>query len=263
MTSQSGVAKAIEVEGLSFYFGPRAVLADVSFAVAKGEFVALAGPNGAGKSTLLRLLLGLLRPGEGRIELLGRGPGAVAPAVSGPSGVGYVRQRPSVPDDLPATAAEVVATGLLGRGGQTRRWWEAPGRGGSRAVMSALEAVGLPDVADRPVTTLSGGQQQRVFIAKALVAGPELLILDEPVAGIDADSQAQFRDTLVGLVSDRSRTVFLVSHDLAAVAEDLDRVLVLKRGRITFDGPGSALAATGVSLGVHANDLPLWLESGA
>jgi zinc transport system ATP-binding protein len=106
---------------------------------------------------------------------------------------------------------------------------------------------------------LSGGQQQRVLIAKALVGDPDLLVLDEPVAGVDAESQRLFRDSLVHLVDQHRATVLLVSHELGAVASDLDRVIVLKR-RVLFDGPPADLSATGVSLGVHRDDLPLWLE---
>jgi zinc transport system ATP-binding protein len=110
------------------------------------------------------------------------------------------------------------------------------------------------------VRELSGGQQQRVLIAKALVSEPDVLILDEPVAGVDAESQSRFRDVLVHLVASHGAAVLLVSHELGAVAGDLDRVLVLRHGRIVFAGAPSELTATGVSLGVHDHDLPLWLE---
>ena len=106
---------------------------------------------------------------------------------------------------------------------------------------------------------LSGGQQQRVLIAKALVGDPELLVLDEPIAGVDAESQRLFRDSLVHLAAEHGASVLLVSHELGAVAEDLDRVIVLKR-TVLFDGKPQDLAARGVSLGIHAEDLPLWLE---
>jgi zinc transport system ATP-binding protein len=109
------------------------------------------------------------------------------------------------------------------------------------------------------VQTLSGGQQQRALIARALAGEPELLVLDEPIAGVDAESQRLFRDSLVHLVTEHDAAILLVSHELGAVADDLDRVVVMKR-RILFDGPPSELAGRGVSLGVHTDDLPLWLE---
>jgi zinc transport system ATP-binding protein len=109
------------------------------------------------------------------------------------------------------------------------------------------------------VNQLSGGQQQRAFIARAFASEPDLLVLDEPIAGIDAESQRRFRDALVHLVEQHGAAVLLVSHELSAVAPDLDRVVVLKR-RVLFDGPPSRLTEEGVSLGVHREDLPLWLE---
>jgi zinc transport system ATP-binding protein len=157
--------------------------------------------------------------------------------------------------DLPATVEEVVAAGRLARTG----WWRRLNAADREQVAHAMESVQLLDLRDRPVSELSGGQQQRAFIAKAFASGPELLILDEPVAGVDADSQLRFRDSLTHLVREHGAAVLLVSHELGAVADDLDHLIVLKR-RIVFDGPPAELAATGVSLGVRADTLPLWLE---
>ena len=123
-----------------------------------------------------------------------------------------------------------------------------------------MESVALLDLRAKRVSELSGGQQQRAFIAKALAGQPDLLVLDEPVAGIDTESQHRFRDSLTHLVEEHRSAVLLVSHELGAVAEDLDRVVVLRHGAVYFDGPPAELAATGVSLGVHREDLPLWLE---
>lgn len=228
------------------------MLAGVDLAVDPGEFVALVGPNGSGKSTLLRLLLGLTEPQAGTVELLGERPSALRERWR----LGYVPQRPGITADLPATVDEVVASGCL-----TRRGWR---RGLTKQdrddVTHALESVDLLERRKDRFTELSGGQQQRVLIAKALVCQPELLILDEPVAGVDAESQRRFRNALVHLVEEHAAAVLLVSHELGAVAADLDRVLVLQRGRIRFDGPPAELTAAGVSLGVHADDLPVWLE---
>ena len=245
-------APVLDVSDLSFAYGPDQILRGVSFSVADGEFVALAGPNGAGKSTLLRLLLGLLPPAGGTISLLGAPPGRLPE----PWRVGYVPQRTVVPDGLPATVTEVVAAGRLARRGWRRRL-DAEDRA---AIEHAMESVAVADLAARRLHELSGGQQQRVLIARALVTDPRLLILDEPVAGVDAESQARFRDALVHLGAEHGAAVLLVSHEFGAVADDLDRVLVLKRGTIAFDGPPAELVASGVSLGVHAYDLPAWLE---
>jgi ABC-type Mn2+/Zn2+ transport system ATPase subunit len=150
---------------------------------------------------------------------------------------------------------EVVASGRLAKQG----WWRPPRAADRAAVDHALESVALTDLRHRRLGELSGGQQQRVLIAKALAADPELLVLDEPIAGVDVEAQAQFRDSLVHLVHEHAAAVLLVSHELGAVADDLDHVIVLKRS-VLFDGTPSELAATGVSLGIHHDDLPLWLE---
>ncbi len=224
----------------------------MTFAVGPGEFTALVGPNGSGKTTLLRLLLGLDNPHRGEVRLLGTPPRQLGDRWR----VGYVPQRVTLPDHLPAMVAEVVAAGRLARHG----WWRRPSPSDRTAVEHAIESVALGDVRHKRIHELSGGQQQRVLIAKALVSEPEVLILDEPVAGVDADSQRRFRDALFHLVDEHAAAVLLVSHELGAVAEDLDRVLVLRHGRITFAGRPADLTATGVSLGIHDHDLPLWLE---
>jgi len=241
----------VVAEDVSFAYDGQPVLDHVSFEVGRGEFVALVGPNGSGKSTLIRILLGLLEPDDGRAELLGSDPAHVEDRWR----IGYVPQRPFLARDLPATVEEVVAAGRLARG----RWWRVPGKRDRDAVQHALDYVGLGELSDRRVRELSGGQQQRVLIAKALASEPELLILDEPIAGVDAESQRLFRDALTHAVTEHEATVVLVSHELGAVADDLDRVIVLKK-RVLFDGPPRALAEEGVSLGVHPEDLPFWLE---
>jgi len=237
---------------LSFTYGNGLVLTDVSFEVHAGEFVALVGPNGSGKSTLLRVLLGTLQATEGEAELLGQHPAQAQQRWR----VGYVPQRARMQPDLPATVREVVGAGRLPR----RGWWRRGGARDRTAVNEAIASVGLTDMAARRVRELSGGQQQRVLIAKALAGEPDVLILDEPVAGVDAESQRQFREVLVRAVRDHGAAVLLVSHELSAVADELDRVIVLK-GRVMFDGTPAELRERGVSLGVHPDDLPFWLEA--
>ena len=219
--------------------------------VRAGEFVALVGPNGSGKSTLLRMLVGLATPQTGSVKLFGCPPRELTQRWR----LGYVSQRPSLAEGLTATVAEVVSSGLVARRGFFRRF----GPGDRAEVDHALESVALTQERSSPIGSLSGGQQQRAFIARALVTRPELLVLDEPVAGVDAASQHHFAESLTHMVVDHGAAVLLVSHELGAVADALDRVIVLKR-TIRFDGPAQDLTASGVSLGVHRDDLPLWLE---
>jgi zinc transport system ATP-binding protein len=241
----------LRAEGVSFAYGRNRVIEDVDVSVHAGEFVALVGPNGSGKSTLLKVLLGSLEPSGGSVRLFGQTPARVTDR----GRIGYVPQRPVLDSEVPATVEEIVAAGRLAR----RGWWRPLRAGDREEVHHALESVGLDDLADRPLNELSGGQQQRAFIARAFASQPDLLLLDEPIAGIDAESQRRFRDSITHLIAEHGAGVLLVSHELSAVAPELDRVVVLKK-RVLFDGPPNELAASGVSLGVHREDLPLWLE---
>jgi zinc transport system ATP-binding protein len=244
-------APLLEARGVRFAYGRTQVLEDVSVAVGPGEFVALVGPNGSGKSTLLKVLLGVLQADAGRVRVFGEDPAELSDRWR----LGFVPQRPSLASEVPATVEEIVAAGRLSRNG----WWRPQSDQDRAAVRHALESVGLAELARLPINTLSGGQQQRAFIARAFASDPVLLILDEPIAGVDAGSQRRFRDALIHLMREHGSGVLLVSHELSAVAQDVDRVVVLKR-RVLFDGPPAELTAGGVSLGIHREDLPLWLE---
>ena len=210
------------------YAGGRPVLEDVDLVVERGEFVAVAGPNGGGKTTLLRLLLGLERPSRGRVLLFGE----PAHSSSQREKLGYLAQRAQLAMDAPATVAEVVAAGRIRAAGLL-----GPLRRHDRdRVDEAIARVGLAEQAGMPLGRLSGGQQQRAFIAKALAAEPELLVLDEPTAGVDAESQEALAALLDRLHRDLDVTVIYVSHEFGAVERYVDR-LVLVRGGIVFDGP--------------------------
>ncbi len=241
----------VQAEHVSFSYGSTPVLQDVTLRVDRGEFVALVGPNGSGKSTLLKVLLGVLRPTSGRVTIFGRPPEGFDERWR----LGYVPQRPELTSEIPATVDEVVTAGRLSR----RGWWRRMTAADRQTIGHAVDSVALAGLRSHPVNELSGGQQQRTFIARAFASEPDLLVLDEPIAGIDRESQSRFRESLTHLVAEHGAGVLLVSHELSAVARDLDRVIVLKQ-RVLFDGPPSELMATGVSLGVHREDLPLWLE---
>ena len=244
----------MHVENLTLAYGAdEPVVAGLSLEVPAGRMTAVVGPNGSGKSTLLRGMSRLLKPSSGRVLLDGKDIHEL-PARELARQLGVLPQGPVTPEGI--TAAELVSRGRHPHRGLFARLTPED----EPAIEDALDAVELAELRDRPVDQLSGGQQQRVLIARALASEPELLVLDEPVAGVDTASQGRFRDALVHLVREHGAAVFLVSHELGAVADDLDRVLVLRGGRLAFDGAPADLAATGVSLGVHASDLPLWLE---
>jgi zinc transport system ATP-binding protein len=251
-SEQGGTTPALlEAAHVSFSYGEERVLDDVSLELRSGEFVALVGPNGSGKSTLLKILLGALSPDAGIARIFGK----AAPRFGQRWRLGYVPQRPALASEVPATVEEIVTSGRLSR----RGWWKPLQASDRDAVHHAISSVGLGELASRPVNTLSGGQQQRAFIARAFASEPSLLVLDEPIAGVDAESQRRFSDSLTHLINDHQAGVLLVSHELSAVADEVDRVIVLKR-KVLFDGPPAELMREGVSLGVHRDDLPLWLE---
>jgi zinc transport system ATP-binding protein len=224
---------ALELEGVSFaYRLGQPVLTDVSLALEEGEFVAIAGPNGGGKTTLVRLALGLARPDSGAVRLFDE----PAHRFSRRAALGYVAQRAQVGGHGPVTVREVVAAGRLAQGGLL-----GPLRARDGAIVdTAIDDVGLTDYAATPLSELSGGQQQRAFIAKAFAGEPSLLVLDEPTAGVDAESQESLARLLDRLHRDRNVTTLYVSHEFGAVEGIVDR-LVLVRGGIVFDGPPGSL----------------------
>jgi zinc transport system ATP-binding protein len=224
---------ACRLENVSFAYRQGAlILRDVDLRVDEGEFVAIAGPNGGGKTTLVRLLLGLERPLAGRAFLFGE----PAHEFSRRRALGYLAQRSSLVTDAPATVREVVAAGLL-----AERSLFGPLRRRDRLVVEqAIARVGLSKRAATPLHHLSGGQQQRAFIAKALAADPALLVLDEPTAGVDAESQEALAALLARLHRESGATILYVSHEFGAVERYVERLLLV-RGTIVFDGPPGEL----------------------
>jgi zinc transport system ATP-binding protein len=209
-------------------YDDRPVLRNVSLRVSAAEAVAVLGANGSGKSTLIRAVLGLVPLQSGAIRLFDTPLGSFRQWQR----IGYVPQRMGAGSGVPATVAEVVGSGRLARRGLLR----PPGAADRAAVAEALQAVGLADRARDPVATLSGGQQQRTLIARALAGRPELLVLDEPTAGVDADSQAAFADALHRFLLDGG-TVVLVAHELGPLRPLIGRAVVVHHGTIAHDGP--------------------------
>ncbi len=218
----------ITVTGAAIGYEGRAVLRDISLTVTTGEVVAVLGANGSGKSTLTRAVLGLVPLSSGSVKLFDQ----PARRFRQWHRIGYVPQRLGAGGGVPATVREVVAAGRLARRGILR----PPGRADRRAVEAALAAVGLADRTGDPVSTLSGGQQQRVLIARALAGEPELLILDEPTAGVDAASQEAFAGALQKFVAGGG-TVLLVAHELGPLRPLISRAVVVHAGGIVHDGP--------------------------
>lgn len=214
--TEPGCGPAIAVQDVCFSYGDAEVLHNVSFEVPRGAMVAVIGPNGGGKSTLLHLLLGALRPKYGAIEVLG------APPAAARRRVGFVPQQIRFDPGFPITVLEAV---MLGRAA-------AHVLGGFRReerdrAAQAVETVGLSALAGRRFADLSGGQRQRVLIAQALCADPELLLLDEPTANVDVDTERDLYELFTRL--NQTRTLVIVSHNLRVVIAHASHVLCVNR----------------------------------
>jgi manganese/zinc/iron transport system ATP- binding protein len=222
---------ALELRRLTVAYGVRPAVWDVSAAFPRGAISAIVGPNGSGKSTLLKAALGLVPAESGQVMLLG------APLREARRRVAYVPQREDVDWDFPVTVREVVEMGRYPARGWVRRL-----RGEDRdAVGAALERVGMTALANRQIGRLSGGQRQRAFIGRALAQDPELLLLDEPFAGIDARTEEAILEVLAG-VCDTGGSVVLVHHDLTTVRRVADHVLLLNVRTVAQGTPDEALA---------------------
>ncbi|MCX2179743.1 metal ABC transporter ATP-binding protein [Streptomyces sp. SKN60] len=217
----------ISVRGATAALGARPVLRGVDLTVHRGEVVALLGANGSGKSTAVRSVIGQVPLTGGTIELFGTEQKRFRDWAR----VGYVPQRTTAAAGVPATVREVVASGRL-----ARRRFGLPTRADKAAVLRAMELVGLADRAADSVSALSGGQHQRVLIARALASEPELLIMDEPMAGVDLASQEILAATLREQVAGGT-SVLLVLHELGPLEPLIDRAVVLRDGCVVHDGP--------------------------
>lgn len=208
---------AISLEGLTAGYDGVPVIEDVDLAVEERDYVGVLGPNGGGKSTLLKAILGLVTPMRGRVRIFGHGP------EEGPREVGYVPQHSAFDADYPISAWDVV---LMGR--RPRRGWLPGWSAADRdAARDALEAVQMLDHRGAQIGELSGGQQQRVYIARALVARPRILLLDEPTASVDSAITGTIYDLLAEL--NREIAIVLVTHDIGVISSHVGKVACLNR----------------------------------
>lgn len=225
-----GVEPAVRVSGMSAGYDGHAALEEVDFSVEKGSLVGLVGPNGSGKSTLLKVILGLHRPWRGDVRIFGRDVNGARHLI------GYAPQSELVDWQFPVTVFDVVMMGRYGLLGPLRR----PGGRDRSAVHRALDRVHLTHLATRQIGELSGGQQRRMLIARALAQEPEVLLLDEPMAGLDATSQHE----LLGLfeeLRDVGRTLLVSTHDLTCVAGCFNLAMLLNRRLVAFGPPDEVL----------------------
>ncbi|HSO11629.1 MAG TPA: metal ABC transporter ATP-binding protein [Anaerolineales bacterium] len=219
----------LDVANITVRYNGRVALENVTFHLHEGERIAVVGPNGAGKSTLFKVVAGVLQPNSGEVNIYGSRP-------RGHVCIGYIPQRSQVDWNFPVTVADVVMMGRSAKLGPLnwphKRDWEH--------VHHALETVDLSNLATRQIGQLSGGQQQRMFIARALAQEAELMLMDEPLTGLDTPSQDGILDLLDRLKKEKV-TVMVATHDLDQAATHFDRIMLLNHQLVAFGQPGEVL----------------------
>ena len=210
------------------------VLKNVNLEIEEGEFLGLIGPNGSGKTTLIKVILGLVTPDRGKVDVLGRPTRNLG---SDRRLIGYVPQKSHAQQDFPISVSDVVMLGRYGQIGLFRR----PSEEDRATVRKALEAVHMQDFADKQLSQLSGGQQQRVMIARALASQPKLLLLDEPASGVDIHGEERFYRLLEELKDERHLTIVVVTHDIAVVSSYVEKLACLNQTLYSHAAPAEVL----------------------
>ncbi len=240
-------ATPFEMRGGRVVAGGQAILHGVDFELRNRELVALLGHNGSGKTTLVRALLGLIPLSGGTTKVFGVDPRRFRDWAR----IGYVPQRFTAQTGVPATVWEVVLSGRTARTGRFRPFRRADRAAAQRAAELAL----VSHLAGRSVETLSGGEQRRVLIARALAGEPDVLVLDEPLSGVDAASQEALAGTLESLLGE-GHSILLVEHALGPLLRLIDRVVILEDGRVVFEGSPHHPEALAAQAHHHHEDEP-------
>jgi zinc transport system ATP-binding protein len=222
--------KCVEFSKVNFNYGNIKALTDISFNIEYGDYLGIVGPNGGGKSTLLKLMLGLEKPSSGKIKIFG----APIEKFKAKQLIGYVPQKATQGElQFPATVYEVVKSGRTPKIGLFNRF-----TGGDLHVIDhAMKIADVSRIKHKQIGELSGGQRQRVYIARALSAGPKILILDEPTVGVDVSAQEKFYGFLEELNSKYGITIIFVSHDIDFVANAVKKVLCLNQSLVCLKSP--------------------------
>jgi zinc transport system ATP-binding protein len=205
----------VRLKDVWVHYDDVAILEDVNLSIKQDDFLGIIGPNGGGKTTLLRVILGLVKPSSGKVTVLGGTP------QRNRKFIGYVAQNSLFDHDFPISVQDVVLMGRYGKAGLVKRFSEDD----KNAALQALQTVEMLEFKDKQIGKLSGGEQQRVLIARALVAEPKMLLLDEPTTGVDMPMQTEFYELLAGLK--HSISIVLVSHDISAVSVYVDKIACL------------------------------------
>ncbi len=243
----ASLGSIVAASNLSVGYKDKTVWRNASFGIDKGEFVAVIGPNGAGKTTLFRLLLGLMKPTSGEIEVFGSRP------TRGNPKIGYVPQRHTIDNETNIECLELVRLAAFGN-----RWGISLNpRKEKKAAMNALEAVGAPELAHKSLASLSGGELQRIFLAEALVSDPEMLLLDEPLSNLDIRRAKELVGVIGDVVKSRNVTAFLVAHDINPMMQFVDKVIYVANGKVATGTPREVLTSKNLTAlyGTHVEVL--------
>jgi zinc/manganese transport system ATP-binding protein len=229
---------AIVARGLSAGYGSKAIWSDANFSIPSGSFTAVLGPNGAGKSTLIRLILGLLHPMAGKLEVFGEAPRRGNPRI------GYVPQGSTFDPELSIRGRDFVGLGVDGH-----RWGvRLTGRAQVAAATDvSIAAVGAEGYADRQLGRLSGGEQQRLLLAQALVGQPSLLLMDEPLSHLDVRNQGAIVQLISEVARQRHLTVLLIAHDVNPLLRHIDHVLYVAQGKLAMGKPADIITSETLS----------------
>jgi zinc/manganese transport system ATP-binding protein len=218
---------AIVARNLAAGYGAHSVWAHADFSIAPGSFTAILGPNGGGKSTLIRMILGLLPPAGGQLQVLGEKPRRGNPLI------GYIPQRSTFDPELSIRGRDFVSLGVDGH-----RWGvRLPGAGTAGAAAASIRSVGAESYAGRPIGQLSGGEQQRLLLAQALVGNPRLLLMDEPLSQLDVRNQSLIVQLIGDLKRARELTILLIAHDVNPLLPHIDHVLYVAHGNVAMGKP--------------------------
>jgi zinc/manganese transport system ATP-binding protein len=231
-------AEAVIGRGLAAGYRSRAIWSDANFSIPSGSFTAILGPNGAGKSTLIRLILGLLHPLAGSLDVLGESPRRGNPRI------GYVPQGSTFDPELSIRGRDFVGLGVDGH-----RWGvRLSGRADAAAVTDvSIAAVGAQGYADRQLGRLSGGEQQRLLLAQALVGQPSLLLMDEPLSHLDVRNQGAIVQLIREVARERHLTVLLIAHDVNPLLPHIDHVLYIAQGKLAMGKPADIITSESLS----------------
>jgi zinc/manganese transport system ATP-binding protein len=228
---------AVVARDLAAAYGGHAVWAHADFSIEPGSFTAILGPNGGGKSTLMRMILGLLAPSHGNLQVLGEQPRRGNPLI------GYIPQRSTFDPELSIRGSDFVNLGVDGH-----RWGvRLPGAGSARAADASIRAVGADAYANRPMGQLSGGEQQRLLLAQALVGSPRLLLMDEPLSQLDVRNQGLIVQLISEVKRARELTVLLIAHDVNPLLPHVDHVIYVAHGNVAMGRPEEIITSSSLS----------------